>query len=69
MLLTMFKKYHYNSTVQGSYRAGNDTHILGVLFEPVVHVLTDSKKVVETRSLFGRPVAFRHLLKGKGGTK
>lgn len=25
------------------YRAGYDTHILGILFEPVVHVLTDSK--------------------------
>lgn len=39
-----------------SYRAGDDTHILGILFEPVVHVLTHSKQVVEAGRLAGRPV-------------
>ena len=29
-----------------SYRAGDDTHVFGVLLEPVVHVFTHSKQVV-----------------------
>ena len=29
-----------------SYRAGDDTHVLGVLLEPVVHVFTHGKQVV-----------------------
>lgn len=39
-----------------SYRAGDDTHILGILFEPVVHVLTHSKQVVKAGSLARRPI-------------
>lgn len=44
-----------------SYRAGDDADILGILFEPVVHVLTHRKQVVEAGSLSRGPVAFRHL--------
>lgn len=39
-----------------SYRAGDDTHILGILFEPVVHVLTHSKQVVKAGSLARGPI-------------
>lgn len=46
---------------QPPYRTGNHTHILGVLLEPVVHILTNSKQVVKTRGLPGRPIAFRNL--------
>lgn len=44
-----------------SYRASDHTHVLGVLLEPVVHVLTHSKQVVKARGLSGWPIAFRHL--------
>lgn len=44
-----------------SYRAGDDTHILGILFEPVVHVLTHRKQVVEAGSLTRRPVTLWDL--------
>lgn len=47
-----------------TYRAGDDTHILGILFEPVVHVLTHSEKVVETGSLARGPVTLRDLERG-----
>lgn len=56
-----------NLTVQSdvlcffSYRASDHTHVLGVLLEPVVHVLTHSKQVVKARGLSGWPIAFRHL--------
>lgn len=39
-----------------SYRAGDDTNILGILLEPVVHVLTHSKQVVEAGGLSRGPV-------------
>lgn len=41
-----------------SYRTGDDADVFGILFEPVVHVLTDSKQVVKAGSLTRRPVAF-----------
>lgn len=48
-----------------SYRAGDDADVLGILFEPVVHVLTHRKQVVEAGGLSRGPVALRHL--GGGG--
>ena len=44
-----------------SYWTGDDADIFGILFEPVVHVFTDSKQVVKAGSLTRRPVAFWHL--------
>lgn len=41
-----------------SYRTGDDADVFGILFEPVVHVLTDSKQVVKAGGLARRPVAF-----------
>lgn len=49
------------------YRAGDDTNILGILFEPVVHVLTHSKEVVKAGSLAGRPVTLWHLRQQEKG--
>jgi len=46
------------------YRAGDDTHILGILFEPVVHVLTHSKQVVEAGSLSRWPITLGNLERG-----
>lgn len=43
------------------YWTGDDADIFGILFEPVVHVLTHSKQVVKAGSLTRRPVAFWHL--------
>lgn len=52
---------HGPYVLASSYRAGDDTDILGILFEPVVHVLTHSKQVVKAGSLSWRPVTLWHL--------
>lgn len=53
------------STWSSSYRAGDDTDVLGILLEPVVHVLTHGEQVVEAGSLSRGPVALRHLQTGE----
>lgn len=40
-----------------SYRAGDHADIAGTLPQPVVHILADSKEIVEAGGLSGGPTA------------
>lgn len=61
------KMWSINTMSVFSYWAGDDADVFGILFEPIVHVLTHGKQVVKAGSLTRRPVAFWHLGHEKRG--